>query len=141
MELIKKCEICGKRIDTKFINKDYLVITHYFEGNIKRFYICNNCLKDVLDDVNYLMKKRKEEYYIKHPEYKYFNYLGVSRDKGVMFFALKDKLDKQTWDKISHCFFFCSYSSENDKIDPPDSARGRWVTTRPLEVLKILGWK
>jgi len=42
-------------------------------------------------------------------------------------------------EKYIQFFYFCSYSSEGDGKDPPDSARGRWVTNKPEDVLKALG--
>lgn len=135
------CDICGRKINTKYRNKDYLVLSHYFSGNMNRAYICSSCLVDVKDFLEVLKKQKREEYYIKHPEYKYFNYLGTSRETGLRFFSLKNKLDKEDWDKISNYFYFCGYSAEDNKKDPPEGARGRWVTNKPKEVLSTLGWE
>ncbi len=41
---------------------------------------------------------------------------------------LKERLEKQTWYKISDLFYFCGYSAADDKKELPGSARGRWVT-------------
>jgi len=140
MELIK-CEVCSKQIDIRYRKKDYLVVTHYFAGNMKRFYLCSICLPDLEKTIEGLKRVSKEEYYKKHPEYKYFYYLGISRETGLRYFALKEQLDKDIWKRISNFFYFCSYSSEEYDKDPPDSARGRWVTNKPKDVLKALGWK
>ena len=139
MEQIK-CRICGKSINIKYRNKDYGVYTHYFSEHIKRKYFCSSCQLSVEDMIEDLKKISKERYLKKHPEYKYFHYLGISRETGLRFYSLKDKLDKDTWDKISDLFYFCGYSSVDDEKDPPDSARGRWVTHAPQKVMERLGW-
>jgi hypothetical protein len=139
MERIK-CEICGKSIDIKYRNKDYVVYTHYFSEHIKRKYFCSGCLFRIEDMIENLKKIKKEEFLKKHPEYKYFNYLGQDRETRVPFYSLKKKLEKETWDKISDLFYFCGYSSDDDKKEPPDSARGRWVTHDPQKVMERLNW-
>jgi len=139
MEQIK-CRICGKSINIKYRNKDYGVYTHYFSEHIKRKYFCSSCQLSVEDMIEDLKKISKEEYLKKHPEYKYFYYLGVSRETGLLFYSLKDKLEKETWDKISDLFYFCGYSSVEDEKDPPDSARGRWITHAPQKVMERLNW-
>jgi len=139
MELIK-CEICGKRIDIRYHKKDYGVYTHYLSNSINRKHFCDSCLYRIEDMIEDLKKIKKEEYLKKHPEYKYFNYLGQDRETRVPFYALKLKLEKETWDKISDLFYFCGYSSDDDKKEPPDSARGRWVTHDPQKVMKRLNW-
>ena len=135
-----RCEICGKSIDIKYRKKDYGVYTHYFSHSMERKHFCNSCLYRIEDRIEDLKKIKKEEYLKKHPEYKYFYYLGLSRETRVPFYALKLKLEKETWDKISVLFYFCRYSSDDDKKEPPDSARGRWVTHDPKKVMERLGW-
>jgi len=105
MELIK-CEVCGKQIDIRYRKKDYLAVTHYFAGNMKRFYLCSICLPDLEKTIEGLKRLSKEEYYKKHPEYKYFYYLGIIRENGLRYFALKEQLDKDTWKSISNFFIF-----------------------------------
>ena len=139
MELIK-CEICGKSIDIKYRKKDYGVYTHYFSNSMKRKRFCNNCSCMIEDSILDLKKSKKEEFLKKHPEYKYFYYLGLNRETGIRFYALKDKLEKETWDRISDLFYFCGYSSSDDEKEPPDSARGRWVTHDPQKVMERLDW-
>jgi len=139
MERIK-CEICGKLIDIKYRNKDYGVYTHYFSHSMERKHFCNSCLYRIEDRIEDLKKIKKEEYLKKHPEYKYFYYLGLNRETGLRFYSLKDKLEKENWDKISDLFYFCGYSSSDDEKEPPDSARGRWITHDPQKVMKRLKW-
>lgn len=137
MELIK-CEICGKRIDIKYRKKDYGIYTHYFSGHIKRIHFCNVHLNKIEGYIGFLKKSKKEEYLKKHPEYKYFYYLGQDRETGLLYFALKNKLEKETWEIISDLFSFCSYGDADTEL--PDSARGRWVTHNPQKVMERLNW-
>ena len=51
---------------------------------------------------------------------------------------LKERLEKQTWYKISDLFSFCGYGDSDTEL--PDSARGRWVTHDPQKVMERLGW-
>ena len=53
---------------------------------------------------------------------------------------LKERLEKQIWYKILDLFYFCGYSAADDKKEPPDSARGRWVTHDPQKVMEKLNW-
>ena len=136
MELIK-CEICGKRIDIKYRKKDYGVYTHYFSEHISRIHFCSSCQTSIEDMIEDLKKKKKEEFFKKHPEFKYFLYLGQDRETGVPFYALKEKLEKEVWSRISDLFRFCGYG---DEADIPDSARGRWITHEPRKVMERLNW-
>jgi len=137
MELTK-CIICGKRIDIKYRKKDYGVFTHYKEGKIYRDRFCSIHSKMMEAYIETLKKKAKEEYLEKHPEYKYFNFLGRDRDTGLLYYALKDKLEKETWDRVADLFVFCGYSDVDTDI--PDSARGRWITHNPRKVMEKLSW-
>lgn len=139
MELIK-CEICGKRIDIKYRKKDYGVYTHYFSENIKRIRFCNSCSHRIEGYFGFLKKSKKEEYLKKHPEYKYFYYLGLDCETGLLFYALKDKLEKETWDSIADLFKFYGFNDVSNAIEPPDSARGRWITHDPKKVMERLNW-
>jgi len=137
MELIK-CEICRKKIDIKYRKKDYGVYTHYFSNSIERKHFCNSCLYRIEGYFGFLKKSKKEEYLKEHPEYKYFYYLGQDRNTGIRFYGLKEKLDKETWDRVADLFSFCGYDESN--IELPDSARMRWVTHEPKKVMERLSW-
>ena len=136
--VLVKCETCGKKIDIKYRKKDYGVYTHYFSGHIKRIHLCNVCLSRIEGYFGFLKKSKKEEYLKKHPEYKYFYYLGQDRETGLRFYALKDKLEKEIWDMISDLFSFCGYGDSDTEL--PDSARGRWITHNPQKVMERLNW-
>jgi len=138
-----RCKICGKPIrrDSK---KDYGVYTHYYnykEMGIKRKYFCGDCSFRLERYFKFLEKKQGEEYLKKHPEGKYFVFLGESWDTGQKYFMLKKKLEKEAWGKIADLFFFCGYSAEDDGLDPPDSARGHWITHDPQKVMERLDWE
>ena len=85
-----------------------------------------------------MKKSKKEEYLKKHPEHKYFYYLGKDRETGLLYYALKDKLKKETWNRIADLFSFCGYGDSDTEL--PDSARGRWITHDPQKVMERLNW-
>ena len=51
---------------------------------------------------------------------------------------LKERLEKQIWYKILDLFYFCGYSAADDEKEPPNSARGEWVTHDPQKVMERL---
>ncbi len=135
-----RCAACGSLIDRVYRRKDYGVYTHYFSNAIKRRYFCHSCICRIEEYFGFLKKSKKEGYLKKHPEYKYFYYLGQGRDTRLRFYSLKEKLEKKMWDRIADLFKFYGFSDFGDG-NLPDSARGRWVTHDPKKVMERLDWE
>jgi len=86
-------------------------------------------------------EKEKKDYLSKYPEEKYFYLFGTSWETGIAYYGLRDRVSREDWKRIASEFYFCGKGSDYDDDEPPDTARGSWITHHPQRVMEIMSWK